>query len=140
VTIIFLPLSAVAGIFGMNTADVRDMDLNQWAYWAAAVPVTVVVILLGLWWMGELGNAASWILRRPPRSGGGGVGRSGAYAIIPPWDSSPPYAGRPPLPPGYWPDTVQLVRPGSPVLRSRSRSRSAVQSARRGLAALGIGP
>lgn len=29
VTVIFLPLSAVASVFGMNTADIRDMDLNQ---------------------------------------------------------------------------------------------------------------
>ncbi|KAH8905061.1 hypothetical protein BR93DRAFT_945996 [Coniochaeta sp. PMI_546] len=61
VTVIFLPLSAVAGIFGMNTADVRDMDFDQWLYWATAVPVTVAVILLGLWWMGELRNALSWL-------------------------------------------------------------------------------
>ncbi|KAI1661526.1 hypothetical protein F4813DRAFT_386056 [Daldinia decipiens] len=61
VTIIFLPLSAVASIFGMNTRDVRDMDLDQWAYWATSVPVTVVVIFLGLLWTGELGNLVYWI-------------------------------------------------------------------------------
>jgi hypothetical protein len=62
VTIIFLPLSAVASIFGMNTNDVRNMDFDQWLYWAVAIPVTVVVICLGLLWTGELGNILQWIL------------------------------------------------------------------------------
>ncbi|KAF3805639.1 hypothetical protein GCG54_00005678 [Colletotrichum gloeosporioides] len=67
VTIIFLPLSTVAGIFGMNTTDIRDIEYGQWLYWATAVPVTALVILGGLWWMGELGNAVLWLLnvRRP---------------------------------------------------------------------------
>lgn len=29
VTVVFLPLSAVASIFGINTADIRDMELTQ---------------------------------------------------------------------------------------------------------------
>jgi len=62
VTVIFLPLSSIAGIFGMNTSDIRDLDSGQWLYWATAVPVTAGVILGGLWWMGELGNAAQWVL------------------------------------------------------------------------------
>lgn len=33
VTIIFLPISAVSSIFGMNTTDVRDMTYSQWLYW-----------------------------------------------------------------------------------------------------------
>ncbi|KAK4168267.1 magnesium transport protein cora [Cladorrhinum sp. PSN259] len=60
VTVIFLPLSSVASIFGMNSSDVRDMELGQWAYWATAVPVTVLVVFFGLLWTGELGNAARW--------------------------------------------------------------------------------
>ncbi|KAK4148483.1 hypothetical protein C8A00DRAFT_38940 [Chaetomidium leptoderma] len=56
VTVIFLPLSAVASIFGMNSADIRDTDLGQWAYWTTAVPVTVVVVFLGLLFTGELGT------------------------------------------------------------------------------------
>ncbi|RDA89977.1 hypothetical protein CP533_0853 [Ophiocordyceps camponoti-saundersi (nom. inval.)] len=59
VTIIFLPLSAISSIFGMNTNDVRNMASDQWLYWAVAVPVTVVVILAGLWWMGEFDGAAT---------------------------------------------------------------------------------
>ncbi|KAH7319933.1 hypothetical protein B0I35DRAFT_352491 [Stachybotrys elegans] len=65
VTIIFLPLSAVAGIFGMNTSDVRDMQPTQWLYWSVAIPVTLAVIALGLWWMGELGNVFAWMTGRP---------------------------------------------------------------------------
>lgn len=45
----------------MNTNDVRNMDLNQWAYWATAVPVTAAIIFLGLLWTGELGNIMRWL-------------------------------------------------------------------------------
>lgn len=76
VTVIFLPLSFVAGVFGMNTSDIREMELGQWAYWASAVPVTVLVILIGLWWMGEIGNAFAWLGFRN-RGGGGGYIRYG---------------------------------------------------------------
>jgi Mg2+ and Co2+ transporter CorA len=48
ITIIFLPMSAFSSIFGMNTTDVRDMPYSQWLYWAVAIPVTIVVILIGL--------------------------------------------------------------------------------------------
>ncbi len=54
VTVIFLPLSAVASVFGMNSADIRDMDQGQWMYWATALPVTAVVVLLGLVFTGEM--------------------------------------------------------------------------------------
>ncbi|KAJ3579507.1 hypothetical protein NPX13_g1054 [Xylaria arbuscula] len=62
VTVIFLPLSAISSIFGMNTSDIRNLEQGQWLYWATAVPITIGVILIGLWWMGELGNAALWLL------------------------------------------------------------------------------
>ena len=62
VTVIFLPLSAVSSIFGMNTVDIRDMEQGQWAYWAAAVPITILVMFLGLLFTGELGNLARWVL------------------------------------------------------------------------------
>ncbi|KAK2060271.1 hypothetical protein LY76DRAFT_676820 [Colletotrichum caudatum] len=60
VTIIFLPLSAVSSIFGMNSSDIRDMKDGQWLYWATAIPVTMLTIVLGLWWMGELGHIYTW--------------------------------------------------------------------------------
>ncbi|KAJ4272093.1 hypothetical protein NW762_000803 [Fusarium torreyae] len=65
VTIIFLPISTVSSIFGMNTTDVRDMEYSQWLYWVVAIPLTIVVIIIGLWFMGELGNLVQWLLRRP---------------------------------------------------------------------------
>lgn len=77
VTVIFLPLSSVASIFGINTKDVRDTDLGQWAYWAAAVPVTAAVVFFGLLWTGELGNVLRWVSSFGPH-----VGR-GAYRRIP---------------------------------------------------------
>lgn len=44
----------------MNTRDVRDMEHSQWAYWAAAIPVTSLVIILGLLWTGEMSNFVRW--------------------------------------------------------------------------------
>ncbi|PCD22539.1 hypothetical protein FGRA07_03909 [Fusarium graminearum] len=78
VTIIFLPISAVSSIFGMNTTDVRDMPYSQWLYWAVAIPVTIVVILIGLWFMGELGNITRWLLRRSENGGSGTYSRPAA--------------------------------------------------------------
>jgi Mg2+ and Co2+ transporter CorA len=67
VTIIFLPLSFVASIFGMNTRDIRNMSQKQWAYWAAAVPLTVVVIVGSLWWAEELEGVGSWLAKSTNR-------------------------------------------------------------------------
>ncbi|EFQ35288.1 uncharacterized protein GLRG_10432 [Colletotrichum graminicola M1.001] len=64
VTIVFLPLSAVSSIFGMNSSDIRDMKDGQWLYWATAIPVTILTIVLGLWWMGELGHIYTWVVRK----------------------------------------------------------------------------
>lgn len=46
VTVIFLPLSTVASYLGMNTSDIRGMHSQQWVFWAAAVPLTVVVLIM----------------------------------------------------------------------------------------------
>ncbi|KAI9740615.1 MAG: hypothetical protein M1834_005196 [Cirrosporium novae-zelandiae] len=46
VTVIFLPLSTVASILGMNT--------RQWVFWAVALPLTIIVIGLCLIWTREL--------------------------------------------------------------------------------------
>ncbi|KAK3897542.1 hypothetical protein C8A05DRAFT_38902 [Staphylotrichum tortipilum] len=64
----FLPLSAVSSIVGMNSSDIRDMDAGQWAYWATALPVTAVVVVLGLVFTGEMRRLWEWIGTR----GGGG--------------------------------------------------------------------
>ncbi|KAI1498364.1 hypothetical protein F5X99DRAFT_412171 [Biscogniauxia marginata] len=68
VTIIFLPLSTISSIFGMNSSDVRDMEAGQWAYWAAALPTTLLVIIAGLWWMGELRGILNWVRGIPSSS------------------------------------------------------------------------
>ncbi|KAJ5922768.1 Nucleic acid-binding OB-fold [Penicillium verrucosum] len=54
VTIIFLPLNTVSSIFGMNTTDIRNIESGQWIYWAVAIPLTVIVMALTLFWAGEL--------------------------------------------------------------------------------------
>jgi hypothetical protein len=48
VTIIFLPLSFVATIFGMNTTDIRNMDKTQTLFWEVALPFTVVIAVFTL--------------------------------------------------------------------------------------------
>jgi hypothetical protein len=60
VTVIFLPLSFVTGFLGMNTSDMRNMTTNQWIYWATAIPLTVVVIVVALYLSGELQTIFSW--------------------------------------------------------------------------------
>ena len=45
VTVLFLPLSAVSSIFGMNTKDFRKMGSSSWLYWVIAVPVTFAVLV-----------------------------------------------------------------------------------------------
>src|SRR5947208_185103 len=63
VTIIFLPLSFVSSFLGMNTADIRNMGSTQWLFWAAGIPLTVIIILMALLWAGELGNMGGWLLK-----------------------------------------------------------------------------
>jgi hypothetical protein len=117
VTIIFLPISAVSSIFGMNTTDVRDMNYSQWLYWVVAIPVTVLVIVLGLWFMGELGNLARWLFGRP------GKGVYGGPTVI-----------SQTVEPAYWaaPPTTQLatqpVEYPSPPYEPRHSLRRRVQA------------
>ncbi|KIX02903.1 uncharacterized protein Z518_08846 [Rhinocladiella mackenziei CBS 650.93] len=49
VTIVFLPMSFVTGFMGMNTADIRNQESGQWVFWAAAIPLTFVVVALTVW-------------------------------------------------------------------------------------------
>lgn len=70
VTAVFLPLSAISGIFGMNTSDIRDMPYRQWLYWVVALPVTIATLLIGLWWMDELGNVYRWLTGKRASVGG----------------------------------------------------------------------
>lgn len=91
VTIIFLPLSTVAGILGMNVNDVRNMNLNQWVFWVTAIPLMVIVIILCLIWAGELENF--WLGFRNLWSKGNSKksysGRSGGYSVLNPRTQPP---------------------------------------------------
>lgn len=91
VTIIFLPLSFVSSVFGMNTTDIRDMPYSQWAYWAAGVPLTILVVFGSLWFAGELKSIRRWFVKAMPRS-----------------KSSNPYRG------AQEPDLVDLIRTSQP--------------------------
>jgi uncharacterized membrane protein len=51
ITVIFLPLSFVASVFGMNTADVRDMELTQWVFWTCAIVFTIVVVIITVYFV-----------------------------------------------------------------------------------------
>ncbi|KAG6354803.1 hypothetical protein INS49_003884 [Diaporthe citri] len=110
VTVIFLPLSSVASIFGINTKDVRDTELGQWAYWATAVPVTAAVVFFGLLWTGELGNILRWVSFGPHV-------RRRAYQRIPDdyWDGDP---------------LMDRYSRGPAVLRLRERERPYVYRSR----------
>lgn len=59
VTVIFLPLSFVSSLFGMNTGDIRTLEKGQWIFWAVAIPLTVIVIVLSLWYADNIGRRRS---------------------------------------------------------------------------------
>jgi hypothetical protein len=61
-TVIFLPLSFVCSFLGMNTADVRNTTFGQSLFWAAALPLTLVVVLIALMVTDELDEV--WITLR----------------------------------------------------------------------------
>ncbi|GIZ46248.1 hypothetical protein CKM354_000938000 [Cercospora kikuchii] len=71
VTIIFLPLSFVSSVFGMNTVDIRDMAQGQWAYWAAAAPLTIIVVAVSLWFADAFDNISFWFARSAKRNNTG---------------------------------------------------------------------
>ncbi|KAH6648167.1 hypothetical protein BKA67DRAFT_409341 [Truncatella angustata] len=113
VTIIFLPLGTISSIFGMNTSDIANLEMSQWIYWATALPVTLLVIVGGLWWMGELQDIIEWLFRRP-KTGGSRRRNNANYAIAPAAQAQNPFAPVhdayvvPPLPPPPQPMTYAL--------------------------------
>jgi hypothetical protein len=42
------PRTFVSGFFGMNTANIRDVEATQYLYWSIAVPVTLLVLTFAL--------------------------------------------------------------------------------------------
>lgn len=68
VTIVFLPMSFVTGFLGMNTVDMRNLESGQWVFWAAAIPLTFVVVGVTIW-IGYKGEALSrWLWLRQARA------------------------------------------------------------------------
>ncbi|KAL4788073.1 hypothetical protein BJX76DRAFT_353627 [Aspergillus varians] len=67
VAIIFLPLNTVSSIFGMDTSDIRDIESGQWIYWVVAIPLTVIVMGLTLFWAGELNIVYNLVKSFPRR-------------------------------------------------------------------------
>lgn len=57
VTVLFLPLTLLASIFGMNTNDIRNMNLNQWIFWVIGAPLCVAGLTL---WLLYLGTFKRW--------------------------------------------------------------------------------
>ena len=66
VTVIFLPLSFVSSLLGMNTSDIRDMQYGQWIYWAGALPLTGLIIILCLLFTGDIIDFTKWMRRLVP--------------------------------------------------------------------------
>ncbi len=54
VTVLFLPMTLLASIFGMNTSDIRNMNQSQWVFWIIAGPLCIVGLLLWLFYLGTL--------------------------------------------------------------------------------------
>lgn len=46
VTVVFLPLTFVAGLLGMNTKEIRNTQDTQWIFWSAALPFTITVLIV----------------------------------------------------------------------------------------------
>ncbi|KAK4888700.1 hypothetical protein LTR27_012439 [Elasticomyces elasticus] len=90
VTVIFLPLSVVAGIFGMNTRDVRDMEQSQWVFWATAVPFTLFVMSVTAWWAELLPMKGGLFSRRENKYGRLGVGVLFGKDVDADWATSEP--------------------------------------------------
>ncbi|KAE8356115.1 hypothetical protein BDV28DRAFT_145460 [Aspergillus coremiiformis] len=63
VSTIFLPLSFVSSYLGMNTSDIRNMELNQALFWEVAVPSTVVIVSVVLAVAYNLNAILTWIPR-----------------------------------------------------------------------------
>lgn len=77
VTIIFLPLSWLSGIFGMNTVDIRELEYRQWLYWLIAIPFAFA-LGAGAWWL--VGADQLAYLRRRRGGTSEGIGHKGDLA------------------------------------------------------------
>jgi hypothetical protein len=79
VTVVFLSLSFVSSVFGMNTIDMGELRRAQWFFWAAALPL-MAFVLAGALAVGFRDDAmrealADWVQRRGVGNGGDEQGR-----------------------------------------------------------------
>jgi hypothetical protein len=123
VTIIFLPLSFVASVFGMNTVDIRDMDSSQWIFWATALPVTATiggVSLLLAYYGTQMRDSLQNSGRNVKRSLAGGIKRPRKDKLI---DEEKVDTNRPN-------QTTQRRRPGLAIGLNRPRGERRVRNQR----------
>jgi hypothetical protein len=85
---------------GMNTNDIRNMELNQWVYWAVALPLTIIIISICLALAGELQNFRS----RFAKFWSGGKRGQPDYTAIP--------------------ETYSMMEPHSILIRHQERERT----------------
>jgi Mg2+ and Co2+ transporter CorA len=62
VTIIFLPLSFISSFFGMNFADIRDMESTQRLFWIVAGSLTIGTVSFALFLAFYGGDIVDWFL------------------------------------------------------------------------------
>lgn len=60
VSVIFLPLTTVASILGMNTREVRDMQQTQWVFWATGIPLAILTGMFCLWCTSRFNKFKQW--------------------------------------------------------------------------------
>jgi hypothetical protein len=58
VNVVFLPLTMIASVLGMNTYDIRNMNQRQGLSWVVALPTCFTAVLL---WLAYLGSLGFWI-------------------------------------------------------------------------------
>ncbi|RPA76035.1 hypothetical protein BJ508DRAFT_417761 [Ascobolus immersus RN42] len=67
ITVFFTPLTFVTSFFGMNTTDIRDMAHSQSTFWAAAIPVTVIIVAVSAVSVYKGTDIKKWWRRRRQR-------------------------------------------------------------------------
>ncbi|KAF2733477.1 hypothetical protein EJ04DRAFT_577557 [Polyplosphaeria fusca] len=60
VTVFFLPLTTLAGILGMNTNDIRNLNDDQWLFWSIAIPLSIFCLSAWFIYLGTFEKAWRW--------------------------------------------------------------------------------
>jgi hypothetical protein len=60
VTVFFLPLTTLAGILGMNTNDIRNLNDDQWLFWVCAIPLGFFCLSVWFIYLGTFEKAWQW--------------------------------------------------------------------------------